>query len=84
MKLHTYTCTHTHTHTHTQTVETDGARMSRPKGLAIAASSNISKSTSVLLSATNNSNKNEEVVHRENKLKKVGSSTTNLHDPRRD
>ena len=61
-----------------QTQFVDGATISKTKNMV--SSSNVTKSTSDLPSM---SNKNDEVIHRDNKLKKAGSSTGNVMDPKK-
>lgn len=56
----------------------DGATISKTKNMV--SSSNVTKSASDLPSM---SNKNDEVIHRDNKLKKAGSSTGNVLDPKK-
>ena len=58
-------------HMHSQF--TDGAKISKPKNLT--SSSNATKSSSTL-SVTNN--KNEEIIHRDNNMKKAGLGTNNV------
>ena len=57
--------------------------ITKPKAVA-PASSNVTKSTSALPPATKNtSNKNEEIKIRDNKMKKTGSATTIISDPKK-
>ena len=63
--------------------ETDGGIITKPKTVA-SASSNVTKSTSALPPATKNtSNKNEEIKIRDNKMKKTGSASTIIPDPKK-
>ena len=64
-------------HAHVQDV--DGATLTKPKSMT---SSNVTKSASSL-SSTNKSNKNDGVVHREHKMKKSGSTSNNVIDPKK-
>ena len=60
---------------------TDGGMISKAKGLA-PSSSNVTKSTSALPPATKNT-KNDEIKTRDNKMKKTGSSSTIITDPKK-
>ena len=55
----------------------DGAVITKPR--SISSGSTVTKSSSALPSVT----KNDEVVHRDNKLKKSGSSSNNIMDPKK-
>ena len=62
---------------------TDGGMISKARGL-VSSSSNVTKSTSALPPATKNtSNKNDEIKIRDNKMKKAGSSTTTIANPKK-
>ena len=60
----------------------DGGMITKPKGLT-STSSNVTKSTSALPSTKSTTNKNDEVIYRDNKIKKAGPSTSNIHDPKK-
>ena len=65
------------------TQETDGGIITKPKTVA-STSSNVTKSTSALPPATKNtSNKNEDIKIRDNKMKKTGSASTIIPDPKK-
>ena len=67
------------------TQDTDGGIITKPKTVYVApSSSNVTKSTSALPPATKNtSNKNEEIKTRDNKMKKAGSASTIIPDPKK-